>query len=539
MFDWLRKNAHRLAAAHPEGYASWGVLFDHLVSQGGLTTRVCIALKALVAGWENTSMQNSAVSDAFWKASAQEYLVSTPPVSIADTCTGLECVGSDLQSRGEELLRWFSRKLSDDGRSELISELCQGAYPHLARAVACCFLDAYTVHSVSIAVHYGFADILKERVQDPDRSHVINSPGVNPKSPHRLSKNDNANAWLWLIKGDGDVTKKMWDMIQELKLIRDYAGNYGDFFAGVYRSGAKINVDSFNPPLLRRMIGEVHVDALKCLVESGVDIISLCPTALHHARDLDTAKYLVQCGATLCADENGRTPLHWAKSADVVDFLIEMGADVSAVNDAGKTPLHCTAYIDVAKSLIAHKADIHARDNDGKTPLHSVYSDGIVQLLINHKADVSALDNTGKTPLHYLKYGDSVEILVENGADIEAVDEEGRTPFMAAFCGTHPYLYSYYECFHRCGANPNAVDANGRTALHSLSREFSCYVSILVEMKADPNARDNDGKTPLDLAVDSSVISQLKLVGARFSASNNMTLNEKKQGAGEVEVGRG
>jgi ankyrin repeat protein len=83
---------------------------------------------------------------------------------------------------------------------------------------------------------------------------------------------------------------------------------------------------------------------------------------------------------------------------------------------------------------------------------------------------VSALDNTGKTPLHYLKYGDSVEILVENGADIEAVDEEGRTPFMAAFCGTHPYLYSYYECFHRCGANPNAVDANGRTALHSLSR---------------------------------------------------------------------
>jgi ankyrin repeat protein len=58
-------------------------------------------------------------------------------------------------------------------------------------------------------------------------------------------------------------------------------------------------------------------------------------------------------------------------------------------------------------------------------------------------------------------------------------------------------------------------------------------------MKADPNARDNDGKTPLDLAVDSSVISQLKLVGARFSASNNMTLNEKKQGAGEVEVGRG
>jgi ankyrin repeat protein len=523
MFDWLRKSTSRLAAARPEGYASWGVLFDHLVSQGGLTTRVCIALKALVAGWEGTTVQSSAASAAFWEASAQEYLVASPPVSIADTCTGLDRVGSDLQNRKKELQGWLE-KLSDDGRSELVSELYRGTYPHFARAVACCFLDTYTevlkVHSVSIAVHYGFADVLKKRVQDPDRSYIINSPGVNPKSPHRLSKNDNANAWLWLIKGDGDVTKKMWDMIQELKLIRDYAGNYGDFFAGVYRSGAKINVDSFNPPLLRRMIGEVHVDALKCLVESGVDIISLCPTALHHARDLDTIKYLIQCGATLCADENGRTPLHHACSADIVDFLIEMGADVNAVDNAGSTPLHYTGTSDctfnVAESLVAHKADVNARDNDGKTLLHSTERDDIVQLLIDQKADVSALDNTGMTPLHYRKNGDAVEILVESGADIEAVDEQGRTPFMTVAHYAFMYNHTYCSLLEQ-GANPNAVDLKGRTALHYLEDVSRNSLYYMVDMKVDPNIRDNDGKTPLDLATDMYVISELKRVGAKRS----------------------
>jgi ankyrin repeat protein len=38
-------------------------------------------------------------------------------------------------------------------------------------------------------------------------------------------------------------------------------------------------------------------------------------------------------------------------------------------------------------------------------------------------------------------------------------------------------------------------------------------------MKADPNIRDNDGKTPLDLATDRDVISELKRVGAERTSN--------------------
>jgi ankyrin repeat protein len=228
-------------------------------------------------------------------------------------------------------------------------------------------------------------------------------------------------------------------------------------------------------------------------------------------------KYLAQCGATPCAAKRGSTPLHKAELPAVVDFLIEIGADVNAVNSAGEIALHRAdnTGIDVARCLIAHKADVNARDNDGKTPLHSAYSDGIVQLLIDHKADARALDNTGKTPLHYYKFGDCVKILVESGADIEAVDVEGMTPLMTVIraCGSSAKLLL------QSGASPRAVDLKGRTALHYINASTVSDIPVytLVKKKADPNIRDNDGKTPLDLATDRDVIFELRKVGAKRS----------------------
>jgi ankyrin repeat protein len=66
------------------------------------------------------------------------------------------------------------------------------------------------------------------------------------------------------------------------------------------------------------------------------------------------------------------------------------------------------------------------------------------------------------------------------------------------------------------GANPNAKDPKGRTAMHYITNESK--ISAMIKMKADLNIRDNDGKTPLDLATDEDVISVLKRVGAKRSA---------------------
>jgi ankyrin repeat protein len=519
LIDWLRKNAVRLAAARPEGYADWEALRDHLVSQGGLTIRVQTMLNALVAG-SQSAYHGTTVGEAFWDVSKKVYLTPTHLVSVADTCASLDCIGSVLQNHEDELMTWISQ-MPGQRRSELLSELSRGTYPHLARGVAPYFAEYSTVDSeaqfVNFAVHYGFADILKKRAQiqkkcAQDECDRFTTPLYKPTFSHRLSKNDDANAWLWLIKGDGDLTEKMWHMIEQLGLTSN--GGYRQFFVGLSLSGTKITGNFLSSSVVKALVSRYdgNADVLKYLVECGVDIVSLCPTALHHALDLDTMKYLVQCGATLCADEHGQTPLYKAEQPAVADFLIEIGADVNAANDAGKTPLHCAAYVDVARCLIAHKADVNARDNDGKAPLHSTERDDIVQLLIDHKADVSALDNAGKTPLHYAKYSAAVKALVENGADTEVADSEGMTPLMTVIrvCG-----YSTASLIYN-GANLNAVDPKGRTAMHYITRESTCILYELVEKKADPNIRDNDGKTPLNLATDRDVISQLRSYGAKF-----------------------
>jgi ankyrin repeat protein len=253
----------------------------------------------------------------------------------------------------------------------------------------------------------------------------------------------------------------------------------------LYRSGAKIDGDFLaSDPRIYEIVVQCcgHVDAVKCLAESGVDVLAILgPTALHHARDADTAKYLVQLGAELHVDENGRMPLH-AKDMNIrlIDFLIEIGADVNATCNAGMTPLHYAL--------------------DGAQ----------ISSLIEHKADVCALDNTSKTPLHYpMRYAYSVREFLEKGADIEAVDEQGRTPFMAVVLESI-YPSTIAKELVRNGANPNAVDSKGQTALHNINAGSYYAIEDLVKMKADPSIRDNDGKTALDLATDAKVIRELK-----------------------------
>jgi ankyrin repeat protein len=416
--------------------------------------------------------------------------------------------------------------------------------------VAPYFVEYSTVDSiaqfVNIYVHYGFTDILKERIVLSRYDYV--TPFFKPLSSRRLAIYDHINAWLWLIKGDGDLTEKMWDIIEELGLASE--GGYHQFFRGLSLSGAKITGSFISSSVVEEIISsrDKDIDVLKYLVECGVDIVSLCPTILHYAHDLDSAKYFVQCGATVCVNEDGQTPLHHRNETEipVIDFLIEIGADVNAVNSAGETALHCTEYTDVVRCLIAHKADVNARDNDGKTslhtsilhemsqvliahradihardnygktPLHSVYSDDIVQLLIDHKADVRALDNTGRTPLHYRKSRDAIKTLMKNGVDIETVDEEGMTPLMTVIraCG-----YSATPLL-QCGANPRAVDLKGRTAMHHITCMPDGIIVAMVKKKADPNIRDNDGKTPMDLARGCwNVATELRKVGAKKTSN--------------------
>jgi len=98
--------------------------------------------------------------------------------------------------------------------------------------------------------------------------------------------------------------------------------------------------------------------------------------------------------------------------------------------------------------------------------------------LLEHKADVNLTDSRGFTALHYL-----CNLLVAN-PEPESIRAEMASKLLEA------------------GANINAPNEYRQTALHfSALRARKLMVDLLVDHKAEVDARDSDGETPIMFAV--------------------------------------
>jgi hypothetical protein len=65
---------------------------------------------------------------------------------------------------------------------------------------------------------------------------LIVVPQWTPTSPHRLSDDGAVNAWLWLIKGDGDVTERGWKAMVAAEVLVDIVA----MIAELHKSGSTI-----------------------------------------------------------------------------------------------------------------------------------------------------------------------------------------------------------------------------------------------------------------------------------------------------------
>ena len=118
----------------------------------------------------------------------------------------------------------------------------------------------------------------------------------------------------------------------------------------------------------------------------------------------------------------------------------------------------------------------------------------------------------------------------EQGADVEGIDGVGRTAFhKAAFWG-HIHVIKYLV--EDCHANPNCTDYNGDTPLHDAARfAHESVVNALIAAGADLTIRNNDGRTPLEVAKEYAttstankhdvVIQKLEEAGRQRQPSNN------------------
>ncbi len=202
---------------------------------------------------------------------------------------------------------------------------------------------------------------------------------------------------------------------------------------------------------------------------------------------LAAAEMLVRNGIAVDArGPGGATPLHHAIAEgrdDAAGWLVDRGARIDDVDDAGRTPLvlamadrgrQPVARAALIQRLLALGAAVDARDPRGGTLLHTAvraHAPAVVTALLDRGLDVAAPDADGATPLHAL-------------ADRPTVSPEEPAAIL--------------ETLLARGAVIDARDARGATALHlATQRDTTIVAGLLLDHRADPEARTNDGSTAL------------------------------------------
>ncbi len=121
---------------------------------------------------------------------------------------------------------------------------------------------------------------------------------------------------------------------------------------------------------------------------------------------------------------------------------------------------------------------------------------------------------------------DEVKAAVAAGADIEQRDQSGNTPLMLATLGIGNDA-DIVAFLLKKGASLEAVDNNKCTALcHAAKNHSFATARLLLEAKANPNVSDQQGNTPLMLAVSpydrAELVQMLLEYGADINATNSV-----------------
>jgi ankyrin repeat protein len=284
---------------------------------------------------------------------------------------------------------------------------------------------------------------------------------------------------------------------------------------------------------------------------------SLTPLQLASGNNHDVVVRLLVEHAADVNHVTSRTALQRAVANNnlaLVEFLVDKRANVALVSGSGTTALHDAVYcthLDIARYLVQHGAlresgtDEHAvtPSIDQQTPLHLSairHKNDLLALLIDNKAAVDTYDVYGESPLlDAIEYRNdrAAELLIDAGASVNAEQQPPRTRrprlyqrptynkqaplYRALLTGSESVVHKLLDA----KADVNATDVNGNTPLHAASLD-STRTRLLLEHAADPNRANEQGATPLHAACWWSVACASALIDAK--ANINAVDNEQQ-----------
>ena len=165
----------------------------------------------------------------------------------------------------------------------------------------------------------------------------------------------------------------------------------------------------------------------------------------------------------------------------LANLLRRHGAIVDVQGDGGATPLHCASWTglsDTMRWLLNHGADVNISRDDGRTPLHTTAAHRdlkTIELLLDHNADVNSRDNYGDTPLSL-----SISYPIVSQLEERVIDVVQR-------------LLEH-------GADPNAGPDNSIPLHRSSFNGLLEVTRLLLSYGAKVDEKDNEGKTPFQIA---------------------------------------
>ncbi|XP_055346071.1 transient receptor potential cation channel subfamily A member 1-like [Paramacrobiotus metropolitanus] len=273
-------------------------------------------------------------------------------------------------------------------------------------------------------------------------------------------------------------------------VIKAINAKHGDEFAKDSPLHTAIRIG--NIPLLLKLLEQPEYRA--CVDVRG----DYGETPLHLASALDNlqaVKILLKCGADLrvrrrCFHELNAVHVAAADGSENVlqyflsEFPASSGCDLQALvefrDTEGSTPLHwavqCRRFKCIAQ-LLEHNAPVDKPQTTSfqATPVHLACYQGLLTVMEIMKekqpeAFLRALamgDDEGLKVIHRAALINSsvmIKFLIKNGADPNATDSQGRT---AVTLASSTEAWAALRALVEHGANPFLPDPNGRTSLHA------------------------------------------------------------------------